>query len=295
MLSRVTRGQSVIGGAGGRSGVQGTCEVRGLNHDAGLHVQLQLHLDLDFVAGRNSSSLPVGFAEAEQVSAPHDGNPALPGMPVDRDGHRRPLAPTECLYNFLGNLQSPHGFRRFDVGSKLHDRLQPSRVRWQWVRCAPGAARSRYPSLLTTRLVWTSADRTHRRSGSGSRGEGSFGRRHPWLRRTGHRHLSHGVSPVPTPTRCERATGLGVPSACRSGLACRPVGGPPAAEAARLPSSGLTLRAGQGAIRAVPHLPPDLRPADTTHDPLTPGSPGRRIRQLPKAGCRHRCRTHARR
>src|SRR4029453_3745237 len=50
-------------------------------------------------------------------------------MPVDRDGHRRPLAPTERLHNLWRNFQAPHGLRRLDVGSKLHNLLLPTLVR----------------------------------------------------------------------------------------------------------------------------------------------------------------------
>src|SRR5215469_12699326 len=46
-------------------------------------------------------------------------------MPVDRDGHRRPLAATERLHHLLGNFQPPHGLRRLDTGSELHHLLPP--------------------------------------------------------------------------------------------------------------------------------------------------------------------------
>src|SRR5512132_4179838 len=49
-------------------------------------------------------------------------------MPVDRDGHRRPLASTERLHNLWRNFQAPHGLRRLDVGSKLHNLLLPTLV-----------------------------------------------------------------------------------------------------------------------------------------------------------------------
>src|SRR5438105_67826 len=42
-------------------------------------------------------------------------------MPVDRDPDPRPLALTERLHNLRGNFQTPHGLRRLDVGSELHD------------------------------------------------------------------------------------------------------------------------------------------------------------------------------
>src|SRR4029450_12401804 len=47
-------------------------------------------------------------------------------MPVDRDGHCRPLASTERLHNLWRNFQAPHGLRRLDVGSKLHNLLLPT-------------------------------------------------------------------------------------------------------------------------------------------------------------------------
>src|SRR6266508_3062668 len=56
-------------------------------------------------------------------------------MPVDGDGHPRPLASTERLHNLWRNFQAPHGLRMLDVGSKLHNLLLPS---WQ---LAAGPAR----------------------------------------------------------------------------------------------------------------------------------------------------------
>jgi hypothetical protein len=44
-------------------------------------------------------------------------------MPVDCDGHWRPLAPTERLNHFFGYFQPLHRFRRLHVSSKLHDLL----------------------------------------------------------------------------------------------------------------------------------------------------------------------------
>src|SRR5919201_6740091 len=44
-------------------------------------------------------------------------------MPVDRDDHRRPLAPTERLHHLWRNFQPPHGLRRLDLGSELHGLL----------------------------------------------------------------------------------------------------------------------------------------------------------------------------
>jgi hypothetical protein len=49
-------------------------------------------------------------------------------MPVDRDGHRRPLAFIERFHNLWRNFQAPHGLRRLDVGSELHDLLLPKLV-----------------------------------------------------------------------------------------------------------------------------------------------------------------------
>ena len=69
-------GQAVVGGAGDLIGVQGAGEVRGLDHSTGLCIDL--HLDLDFVAGHDTGGFSVGVAEAEQVAARHDGHPALP-------------------------------------------------------------------------------------------------------------------------------------------------------------------------------------------------------------------------
>jgi hypothetical protein len=93
----VAVGQAVVGGAGDRIGVQGAGEVPGLDHNTGLGIDF--HLYFDRVAGHDAGGLSVGVAEAEQVATPHDGHPALPRMPIDRDGHRRPLACTERLHN----------------------------------------------------------------------------------------------------------------------------------------------------------------------------------------------------
>ena len=71
-----TVGQAVIGGAGDWIGAEGTGEVRGLDHDTGLGIKLEL--DLDVVAGHHTGGLSVGVAEAKQVAATHDGDSALP-------------------------------------------------------------------------------------------------------------------------------------------------------------------------------------------------------------------------
>jgi hypothetical protein len=59
-----------------RIGAEGAGEVRGLGHDAGLGIKFQL--DLDLVAGLHAGGLPVGAAQAKQVAATHDRDPALP-------------------------------------------------------------------------------------------------------------------------------------------------------------------------------------------------------------------------
>ena len=68
--------EPVVAGAGGRIGVQGAGEVRGLDHYRGLGVEF--HLDLNLIAGHDTGGLPVGVAQPEQVAAAHDGDPALP-------------------------------------------------------------------------------------------------------------------------------------------------------------------------------------------------------------------------
>jgi hypothetical protein len=68
--------EPVVGGAGGRIGVQGAGEVRGLDHYWGLGVEF--HLDLNLIAGHDTGGLPVGVAQPEQVAAAHDGDPTLP-------------------------------------------------------------------------------------------------------------------------------------------------------------------------------------------------------------------------
>jgi hypothetical protein len=57
-------------------GVQGVGEVRGLDHDRGFSARF--HVELDLVAGHDTGGLPVGVGQAEQVTAAHDGDPALP-------------------------------------------------------------------------------------------------------------------------------------------------------------------------------------------------------------------------
>src|SRR5215831_15076324 len=49
-------------------------------------------------------------------------------MPVDRDGHGRPLAATERLHHLWRNFQTPHGLWGLDVGSELHHLLLPACV-----------------------------------------------------------------------------------------------------------------------------------------------------------------------
>jgi hypothetical protein len=63
MLALVAVRQVVVRSAGGRVVVQSLGEVRRLDGDARLAVELQLGLDL--VADRDTGGLPVGVAEAE--------------------------------------------------------------------------------------------------------------------------------------------------------------------------------------------------------------------------------------
>jgi len=123
VLALVAVSETVVGGAGDQVGIQGTGEVRGLDHDTGLGIKF--YLDLDLVAGRDTGGLPIGVAQAEQVPAAHDSDSALPRMPVDRDRHRRPSACTERLHNVSRNFQPSHGLRRLNVGSEIHDVLPP--------------------------------------------------------------------------------------------------------------------------------------------------------------------------
>src|SRR6266540_7286058 len=104
MLLLLADGQTVVGGSGDRVGVQGADEVLGLDDGHGLGVELDL--DLDRVADGDTGSGPVGVAEADQVTATHDRDSSAPGMPVDRDGHPRSLAPAEPLNGLGWNLQS---------------------------------------------------------------------------------------------------------------------------------------------------------------------------------------------
>lgn len=76
MLALVTVSEPVVGGTGGRIGVQGAGEVRRLDHDWGLGVEF--HLDLNLIAGHDIGGPPAGVAQPEQVAAAHDGDPALP-------------------------------------------------------------------------------------------------------------------------------------------------------------------------------------------------------------------------
>lgn len=76
VLPLVAEGQAIVSGSGGWVGVQGPGEVRGLDHDRELGVIL--HVDLDLVAGHDAGRLAVRVAQAEQVPAAHDGDPALP-------------------------------------------------------------------------------------------------------------------------------------------------------------------------------------------------------------------------
>src|SRR4030095_1926734 len=79
VLPLLTIGQAMVSGAGGRIGVQGAGEVRGLDHNTWLGVDV--HLDLDLVTDRDTGGLPVCVAQAEQIAPPQDGHPALPLMP----------------------------------------------------------------------------------------------------------------------------------------------------------------------------------------------------------------------
>src|SRR4029450_1305611 len=84
----------------------------------------------------------VGIAEAEQVATTHDGDPAFPRVPVDRDGHRWPLAPTQCLDHLGRNLQAPHGLGGLDMRSELHCLLLRSRIgSWRVGSWPPRVAR----------------------------------------------------------------------------------------------------------------------------------------------------------
>src|SRR5262249_40893827 len=119
----VAGGQAVVGGTGDRVGVKCAGEVRRLDDNPGLGIKLDL--DLDLVTERDAGGLPIGLAEAEQEPAAHNGDPAPPRVPVDRDDHRRPLASTERLHDLWRLLQSSHRLRRLDLGSKLHALLLP--------------------------------------------------------------------------------------------------------------------------------------------------------------------------
>ena len=73
-----------------------------------------------------------GLCESRQedsvasAAAAHDGHLARPRVPVDRDGHRRPLASTERPHNLRRNHQASHGLGRLDVRPTLHDLLLPT-------------------------------------------------------------------------------------------------------------------------------------------------------------------------
>jgi hypothetical protein len=84
VLPLAAAGQAVAGGEGGRIGVQGAGEVRGLGHNTRLGIEF--HLDLDLVAGHDTGGFSVGVAEAEQVTAPHDGYPARRDADVNGEG-----------------------------------------------------------------------------------------------------------------------------------------------------------------------------------------------------------------
>jgi hypothetical protein len=100
MFPPVAVGQSVVRGASERIGAQGINEIRRFHHHTGFDIQG--HLDLDIFAGRNTGSLSVGVAQADQVAAAHDGNSAPPGVPVDRDSHWRTFASAERLDHSFG-------------------------------------------------------------------------------------------------------------------------------------------------------------------------------------------------
>src|SRR5262249_35489849 len=108
----------VVASAGGQVGVEGAGEVFWLDDDAGFGVELEVNLDL--VAGRYAGGPSVGVAEAEQEAAAHDRDPAAPGVPVDRDDHRRPFASIERLYHFWRDFQASHWLGRLDFATELH-------------------------------------------------------------------------------------------------------------------------------------------------------------------------------
>jgi len=72
----VALGEVVVGGPGGRIGVEGAGEVSRFDDDSRLGVKFEV--DFDFVAGGDAGGLSVGVAEAEQVSAAHDRDSAFP-------------------------------------------------------------------------------------------------------------------------------------------------------------------------------------------------------------------------
>jgi DNA-binding CsgD family transcriptional regulator len=79
-------------------------EVRGLSHDTRLGIKFQL--DLNLVADLHTGGLSVGVAETKQEAATHEGDPAPPRVPVDRDRHPRSLALSKRLHDLRGLIHA---------------------------------------------------------------------------------------------------------------------------------------------------------------------------------------------
>jgi hypothetical protein len=106
VLALVGVGEAVVGGTDGRVSVEGARKILGLEQDARLFVELDLHFHL--IAGGDTRGFAVRVAQAEQVPSAHDGHSAPPAVPVQGDFTRgrlprlAPGAQQRVAYRRLG-------------------------------------------------------------------------------------------------------------------------------------------------------------------------------------------------
>jgi hypothetical protein len=110
--------QAVEGGARLRVAVERPGQVGRFGHHPGFGVELDLRLHL--VAFGDSAGRAVGCADADNEPPAHGGDPAAPGVAVDRDGNLRALAGPKSGDDLRRDLDPGGIAGRFDRRREPH-------------------------------------------------------------------------------------------------------------------------------------------------------------------------------